>query len=384
MRRIRRIFLYGCIVCSLFLTACWNYRDVDQLTIALGVAIDKTGEGKYLITVEAADMHEAGQEGKVKSALIESEGETVFDAARNAINKNSPKIYWGHATTVIISQKIAREGVADVIDFFYRDAEPRLSMELFVSECETAKEIFDAKSIGTEIRSTEISDILKDQRNLSKAVPVQIHRFISAMKGEGKSPVMPSVCLEEREGEKILKLCGTAVFKNDRLLGFLNEDETKSLNFVLDNVNGGILVARTGSGADEGRIAMEMLQCDTKIKPVCSDDKISMEVGIRLKVAIDDYNTEDNFTGTKGRTVLTKLAEEQLKQEIESVVRKVQKTFNSDIFCFGNCIYRNDPELWKKYGKDWDVLFRDLEVSVKPVITIEHSGLLSKPIKKGD
>jgi hypothetical protein len=42
------------------------------------------------------------------------------------------------------------------------------------------------------------------------------------------------------------------------------------------------------------------------------------------------------------------------------------------------------PSLWKEKEKEWDAIFKDLEVSVNSNIEIANSGLLSKPIKIGD
>lgn len=64
-------------------------------------------------------------------------------------------------------------------------------------------------------------------------MPVQVYEFNSALGGEGISPVMSSICTTEMKGQKVIKLCGTAIFKKDKFLGFLNEDETKRKAFAL-------------------------------------------------------------------------------------------------------------------------------------------------------
>lgn len=87
----------------------------------------------------------------MKSELLEVEGESIFDVFRNAISVNSHKLFWPYAEVVIFSQEVAREGVADIVDFFCRDPEPRMSLYLLVSESETAREILDAKSPASEI-----------------------------------------------------------------------------------------------------------------------------------------------------------------------------------------------------------------------------------------
>ena len=46
-------------------TACWNYREVDRITIVTGFAIDKKDDqGNYLLTFEVIDFQEASNEQK--------------------------------------------------------------------------------------------------------------------------------------------------------------------------------------------------------------------------------------------------------------------------------------------------------------------------------
>jgi spore germination protein KC len=380
----KRSLLLSIFIIIPFLTACWDYREVDGLTIVVGFAVDKTDKGDYLLTFEVADMSEAGKEGKVKSVLIESEGETLLDAIRNTISKNYPRLYFGHAVCVILSQDVARDGVLNVLDFITRDSEVRLSIYLFVSEEETAKELLKAKPLTSELLMLEISNILEEQKDLSKAFPVQVYEFVNALGEEGFSGVMTSICSELNDEEEVIKLCGTAVFKEDKLQGFINGEETKALCFILDEIKGGVIVVKTGFGEDESRISLEILRSSTKIKPVYVDNKLSIEVDIDISVFLDEHISKENYYDKEGIVKLQKTAGMQLKDEIESFVRKVQSELNSDIFGFGNSVYRDLPVVWKKEKDKWDQTFKDLEVSVNPHIEIVHAGLLSEPIMMGD
>lgn len=64
MRKLFRIFLCVCIVNPLLLTACWDYKDIEEFTIVAGVAIDKADQGKYLATIEIVYIQGGGGEGK--------------------------------------------------------------------------------------------------------------------------------------------------------------------------------------------------------------------------------------------------------------------------------------------------------------------------------
>ena len=87
------------------LTACWGYREVDKMSIVVGVAIDKGTTDKYLVTYEVVDFSQMKVEGKAKSILVKSEGDTLLEASRNAISKNFPRLYFGHSTIVVVRDR---------------------------------------------------------------------------------------------------------------------------------------------------------------------------------------------------------------------------------------------------------------------------------------
>ncbi len=382
---MKKLYLLLYIIIFLSLTtACWNYREVDKMTIVTGFAIDKADQGNYLLTFEVVDLHEGGKEGKIKSELIESEGETLMSAIRNTIKKNFPKLYFGHTTIVIFSREVANEGVLKVLDFLFRDAEPRLNINLFVSEDETAGEILRAKALTSELLSVEVTNILDEQKSLSKALPVPAYKFVNALVEDGISAVMTSICTVENNEEKVVKLCGTAIFKEDKLQGFINDEETYALSFILDEVKGGVIVANVGSETDEEKISLEILGSSTKVKPLYENNKLSIIVNIDTKVSLIEHNSKKNFNDEEGRKELKKIAEEQLKNKIESTIEKMQKEFGVDIFGFGNRFYKELPKVWKEREKEWDIIFKNLEVTVQTNIEIKHTGLLLEPIKIGD
>ena len=37
-------------------TACWDYREVDKMTIVAGIAVDRAYDGELLLTFEAVDL----------------------------------------------------------------------------------------------------------------------------------------------------------------------------------------------------------------------------------------------------------------------------------------------------------------------------------------
>ena len=50
--------------------------------------------------------------------------------------------------------------------------------------------------------------------------------------------------------------------------------------------------------------------------------------------------------------------------------------YDSDIFGFGESIYRTDLALWKKLKGNWDETFQTLDVEIEPEVHILDTSLL--------
>jgi spore germination protein KC len=122
----------------------------------------------------------------------------------------------------------------------------------------------------------------------------------------------------------------------------------------------------------------------TKIKPVYSDGKLSMELDVSITVAIAEIGGSENYISEPGLSKLKKDAEKSLENNIKRVVKKVQNDYDSDIFGFGSIIKDDMPDVWREIENDWEEIYKDLDISVNSDIEIINSALLLKPIKIGD
>ena len=362
-------------------TGCWNYREINKLSIVSGLAIDKSRSGGYDITFEIVDLQTGTKNASIKSKLLEAEGTTVFDAIRNALKFISPKLYFGHTEIVIISEEVAKEGILGIVDFLSRDIEPRLTIDLLVSREKTAKELLYSQSISTEVRAFEINEMLNTQKDLGKAPKVQVYQFMNDLPCEGNVPYLSVIYLKENAGITTSEISGLAIFKGDRLLGFLDDEQCKYFLFIMNKIKGGLLVFKNLPNVSNANVSMEIVESRTKIKPEYVDGKINIRVEVKIILSIAEQGIEMNLMDTQNREMLKKYANEYLNESIANVIKKVQKDYGVDVFGFGRTVHREMPSVWKKVQNNWNDIYVDLDVQVSASAEIINSGLLSKPIK---
>ena len=384
MKAIRIILItFIILINSILTTGCWNYREVDELSIVAGVAVDKGIKNKFQMTAEIVQISSA-RDIKKASKIITAEGETMFDAARNLISLSGKRLYWSHAKVIIISKEIASEGIIRVIEWYNRDSETREEVSILISEKVPAKEIFNAQGTTEDVKSFVLEEIINNQGSLSKAPVIDILKFDIESKTKGISTVLPAINLKEIDGEIIPQVMGAAIIKDDKLIGFLNGDETKDLIFIRNEIKGGVLIEEMQTSVVPTFVSLEIFKNKTKVTPIVDSRGIEVNLNINATVAINEIGSTENFIDEEGRIKLEESAENSLKKRIEDLINKVQSEYKADIFGFGAKLRENKVEEWNKVSENWEEVFKELKVNVKTKVHIKNSAILSKPLEKSD
>ncbi len=366
------------LINSIFVTGCWNYKEVDQFAIVAGVAVDKGENSQFELTVELIEIS-GGKDTKTTSKTVTVEGETIFDAARNMISISGKRLYWSHAKVIILSKEIANRGAKNVIEWYTRDSETRESVYILVSEGETAKEIFDGQGVTDNIKSFVLSDIIKNQVSLSKAPPTDILEYYIESQSEGVSIILPAVSLKQMNDKMVPQVIGTAIIKNDKLVGFLNGEETKDLNFIRNEVKGGVLVEDVQLNNKSTFITLEIFESKTKVSFDAEDgyEDIKINIEIDTAVALGEAESQINISDEEEVNTLQQIAENTMKERIEALIRKTQSKYDADIFKFGVKLWENNAQVWKSVESNWEDVFQNIKVNVKTNVHIKNSALLS-------
>jgi len=384
MKKIRITLLVGIIlITATITTGCWNYREIDKLSIVAGVAIDKGINNQYQMTVELIQIS-AGKDTKMTSKTITMEGKTMFDVARNIISLSGKRLYWSHAKVIILSKEIASEGVSKTIDWYTRDSETREDTYILISEGASAKELFEGQETTEDIKSFTLEEMVKNQESLNKAPVTDILKFDIESKPKGMSTIIPAAHLKKVDGKMIPQIMGSAIIKNNKLVGFLNGEETRDLNFIRNEVKGGILVEGMQENDVPTLVSLEIFKSKTNVTPVEDGEDLEIYLNIDTTVAIDEMQGTENIFDDEGRKKLEQSAENTLKERIESLIKKVQSDYDADIFGFGAKFREDKAQVWNSVGDDWEEAFKDLKVNVNTRVHIKNSAVLSKSSEGGD
>ena len=281
MIRKRIIFLLFVVLNPFIFSGCWDLREINEIGLVTAVGIDKgTEPNKYAVTVQMANQSaegssDSGSKAKSEMWIGTEEGSSVFDAARKLSSVSSRRIMWAHNNVVIIGESLAREGIIPVVDFFTHNPELRMKSAVAIANGDAEKYV--AAKVGMESPSGVAFIFLESYRALS-AESVESHMLqVSAdIKNKYSSPLITAIDLKEltkqpEEGNKggggseTVKLSGAAVFKRDRMIGWLSPEETRGVSWIRNETKNTVVTVTDPEYGNKS-VAVETHDVKAKIK----------------------------------------------------------------------------------------------------------------------
>lgn len=368
------VLLEAAAILFLF-SGCWNYKEIEKNTIVAGIAIDPGTSGyKYHVTYETLSLS-GGKDQTIKSSLLESNGNTIFDAVRQTVTMADKKLYFSDCKIVIVNKEIAKEGIEPLLDFFLRDHEPRISLYFAVSEENSAAEILNIELPTGEPVSYKISSMLEQSQDvLGHVLPYPLYQIYNVFTSKSQELTLPDVRAVKVFGDTEPKLGTNVIFRKDKMIGTMPEDECLSYLMLKNKLKSGVLLTGIPSGQKD--IALEIMKCSTKLEPVIRGSQVTMKIQIRIDADIgEENNKKDNYkVGNGDFRAIETAASNTVQEQTENVITDIQKNYGTDIFGFGTEISQNRYDDWKRIGSNWDTIFPTVKCEVSADVKLLNSS----------
>ncbi|MGH4122113.1 MAG: Ger(x)C family spore germination protein [Clostridium sp.] len=388
MKRIISIFIL--IMISIFTTSCKGTKEeLDKLAVAVAVGYDITSEGKYMLTTQILNPQKdssGGMMGKKAGNQKTATDVVVFDTIGDSISackgqlttKLGKELNYGHVKFVVIGNHLAESGIAMVIDAVLRGYKLRPDTPLLVTKG-NAFDIIRATSVHEKVPASEVDNILRLQLSFGFTDTVSILDFANSLSSKTESPVTGVVNLSKNnDSDETFEVVGTAVFKKDKLIGFMDMNETRGMQWIKGKVDNGYI---TILSPDEGKITFSVIRSSSKIKPSIKTDSYTMLITVKEESYISEMIGK--LDPMKTPEIMDRLKirqDEAIANEIKLAINVAQKKFDADIFGFGEMIHRDYPKEWTHIEGQWNDIFPNLNIEIRVISSLKRPGYISKPM----
>jgi spore germination protein KC len=397
MQMKRTVFSLFCllIVCTIFLTGCWDERELNKIALVMAIGLDKTkGKEEYRVSYEVVNPTEiSGKTGTGRTTPVtvySSSGSTVFEALRNAAEVTPRQLMISHINIIVIGEDLAIEGIHGILDFFERDDEGRLTSNLLIAKDAKAVEVLKTLTPIDKVPAFAIKGKLDTMvQKLSKGYDIELDEVIRGALRKGGGPAISGVQLikHAESGLKesdikrttpatIIKISGLAMFKHGKLVGWLNGETARGAAVINNKLRGSAV--SIGCQQKKRGLSIEVRGSKTKIKASSRDRIPTIQLFVKQEGSIGHILCAIDLKKSKEIRKLEKKWAKETKKEVENAISQAQRN-HTDIFGFGEALERTNKQEWKKIEKNWSNIFAKSKVEVHVETRIRRPGMRSIP-----
>ncbi|MCG1011399.1 Ger(x)C family spore germination protein [Tepidanaerobacter sp. GT38] len=383
-------------------TGCWSRREIEKLAMATIIGTDKVtidGQDKWLISANMIKPRDLASQGPLggngsgsdkPTVLVSSIGATAWEAGRNLAARLPRREYISHANIFVIGERLARDGVDQIIDVILRSKDIRLNTWVLVAKGQ-ALDILETEPEFEELLSQEVMGIVQNQPVASKVFTIDIKRFANQLITPGQDAVASCIEIFERKeegqsqpgnssdkgnGQKAVRLGGTAVFRKGKLAGWLNDEETKGYLYGIGRARQGI-ISLSVHELDKKDVAFAMTRASSRIVPRVEGDEISFIIDIKAEGDLQQHDDTRPIARPDVIKAVEQKAAHEIKALVENALNKAQNEFEADIFGFGNRLHKRYPQFWKQIQQDWREIYPDIKVTVNVEAKVRRTGMIT-------
>ncbi len=340
------------------LTSCSDTTQIRERAIIEAMAIDYKNS-EYVVTLKERPPKE-----DAPATYIQSSGETLFDALKNAESNDGKQIFYGHSGVFLIGQSAADRGLEQILQFMNSNYQISLNSSVLLTKS-SAEKLLKSEDFSSSDSDFSIGRI----QDCGKSVDTTVIDALKMSYNLGGHLYLPLILLDTEDNVKI-ENC--AVFKENSPEFIMTPEQTMGLNLILGNVKDGVFVTEKNGK----RVSVNIVSQKTDMTFKTTEGKPHLS----LKVSARGNISELGVIG----------GEEERKEQLKNVVKDVEKQINDAVLSTfkktlneEKCDIFNLKQMMKNKGyelsqTDMDNVLENLEFDVKVSFTIRHSGIQVK------
>lgn len=367
------------------LSGCYNYRELNELGITTAVSIDYKDNNFYVIAevINPIKQQDASSSNNSPFVNYNSSSSSLQDAFRKVVLESPRQLYAAQLEIIVLSEEVVNNHLEEVLEYFARDPESRTEIKIIVAKTEDSTKAITLQTLLTSLSSSNIIKSLDLQSKvLGMAYPVTLNELLNMYIDPYLEVVLPSMTLygnyeigDEKENittsspKAIVKIDGSTITKDNKILGYLDLEESKILNLI----NGKLKETIIKMNYYDGYIIFEPNRI-----------KVSRELDIKnniIKIDISGYSKTKEIQSNidlkdpKEIEKLNKALNMELEKKITDTFNSIREKYSTDVFGFQELYYRTDYKYFKENCTNWyEDIYPKIKLEVKANVRLYEKG----------
>lgn len=412
------------ILVAIGLSGCWDRRELESMAFVTALAIDKAG-GQFKVTVLVAvpgalagsggGSGSSGRSGGGGGAggpvlALTSTARSLAEAVDRIDDKLSRRVTFLQTRIVVFGEAVARDGVARHFDLLTRYREFTRTFLVAVAEGE-AERFFQLQPVIEKDPVRFAISLIEEAAKWGGPPAVRVNEFLIRSESFGGEAVMPLLKRAEETAQEHVhapggaespgskatekggsgssaktdgsglsspgQVCGTAVFRGDRMVEKLDINET--MYYLIGSGRLQAVVHVVPAPGEPGRwVSVILRKGAVKTRAEWRDGKPVIRLNLGLHGDLFGTQARPSPISPRYQEALMKELERDVTLGVQGVVKKTQRE-KADIFLWGDH-YRVKCATWAEFvALDWRNKYPSATVTITASVSIPRGGATLEP-----
>lgn len=390
-----------CLLSLCMLSGCWDLREISANSISTGVGVELQDNDKIAFSAQLIRPLPPGESGsgQMESVVATTDDYGVALAARRLSLSLSRIPEWSQVRTFILGEKLAGQDLTRIVDFITRNRHLRPDINLMIASQTSPEELLSSNLPNITDLGSGLQDLLRlNEEQLGIYVPTTMGEFAYKLMTPGIEPVAPQITLDKGRGsgapqktgdknsgntnnkKSRIILNGTAVFKGKKMVGTLNENESRGYRWLNTTNRAGGLFNTVSPLNPNHYITLEIVHFSSKTRPDFSRGRLKMIIEISADLNFYQQDSDNDLLTMERKGQLQEAANREIKRQINACIEKSQQ-LDSDVLGWGRILQEHEPDQWKELAAIWPEQFPLTESEIKVKSNIKRGMLTSKSFR---
>ncbi|CAK7006108.1 Ger(x)C family spore germination protein [Tissierella carlieri] len=389
--KIKKTKLFKIIIIisiGFILVGCWDNKELDTISIVTGVGIDAANdEDKIDLILQIGKINKSnsdsfrGESVTDDSIILATEDKGILSAIDKLQKQTTRDLFMHHNQVVIFGKEQTIKGIQPYIDALLRQHDMRMETLVFMAEGK-AKDILHNTMEQEKISSLGITRMVEAANRYYESYSIRILDLTSMIIDKTTAPVIPIVKLQDNGEYLRLFLSGLAVLNDGKLIGQLNETETRGYTWIMDKFKNTFIEVNI----KEGFSNLDITNIKHKMKPeIRNGGELVISLEIIGDIIISEIQGFNNMTVKEVTDILVEEGKKTINKEIQACLNKSQE-LNADFLRFGVEFYKRFPKESEQIKNDWDSMYPEIKLSTNIKLNLIDTGKIvnSLNMKEGN
>ena len=225
---MKKLFILISII--LLTSGCYDYKELNNLAIISGIAIDYDKiTNEYTTTFEILNSDD-----DTKSYTINGTGKNIEDSFNNTSLKINKIPFYSHVSVMILSKSVINNNIDDLIEFIANNKKLTNTFYILLSKNDLSKDILESENLKYDTISESIYNLIDNKDLINNySLKTTSENIINNYLNNMKDLYIPVINYKNND----IEFDGIAIFDNNKLKNYLNSDESKLINILLNESN---------------------------------------------------------------------------------------------------------------------------------------------------